>query len=115
MTEKSKITQGLRYNEGKVRTDLLPFDVMWYISEVLQAGAKKYADRNWELGMSWMIVVGCLMRHLIKFATGNDIDKETNIPHIDLVMFNAVMLSRFFRKHKQFDDRPMEHCETIED
>ena len=106
--------KGLRFNEGKVRTDLLPFDVIWHISKVLQAGAEKYADRNWELGLSWMTCVGCLMRHLIKFVSGNDIDKETGIPHIDLVMINAIFLSRYFRQNKDYDDRPT-HGEIIED
>ena len=106
---------GLRYNSGKVRADLIPFDVIWHLSKVLEVGAKKYADRNWELGMSWMSVVGCLMRHLIKFVSGNDIDKETGLPHIDLVMINAVFLSRYFRTKKQFDDRPKSTCELIED
>jgi hypothetical protein len=106
---------GLRYNKGKNRLDLLPFDTIWHIGEVLTAGAKKYEDRNWEKGMNFSIVVGCLMRHLIKFMTGNNIDKETGIPHIDLVMFNAIMLSRYYRKHKEFDDRPVESSELIED
>jgi hypothetical protein len=95
--------------------DLIPFDTICHIGEVLTAGAKKYADRNWEQGMSCMVVVGCLMRHLTKFVTGNNVDKETGIPHIDLVMFNAIMLSRYYRKHKEFDDRPITHSETIED
>lgn len=105
--------QGLRYNKGKNRTDLLPFDTLWHISKVLDVGSRKYADRNWEKGMSWMSVVGCLMRHLIKFVTGNNIDPETKLPHIDLVMINAIFLSRYYRKNKDFDDRPI--SETIED
>lgn len=125
----SKATEGLRFNTGKNRTDLLPFDTIWHIAKVIEAGSKKYADRNWEKGMSWMTVVGCLTRHLIKFATGNDYDRSdscptcktgdcknhTGLPHIDLVLINAVFLSRYFRMNQDKDDRPIEYCERIND
>ena len=86
---------------------------MWDLAVVLQKGAEKYADRNWEKGMSWMTCVGCLMRHLIKFVSGNDIDPETGVPHIDLVGINAIFLMRYFRQNKNKDDRP-KYGRTIE-
>lgn len=104
---------GLRYNQNKVRTDLFPYDVLWNACRVLEVGALKYEERNWELGMSWMIVVGCLLRHLIKFISGKDIDEETNLPHIDLVLINAIFLSRYYRTRKNFDDRPKGMGEII--
>jgi len=101
-----KEDKGLRYDQDKLRTDLLPVDVIEKLAEVLTVGANKYADRNWELGMKWSRVIGSLKRHLNAVELGKDYDDESGLRHIDHVLTNAAFLSRYYDTHPEYDDRP---------
>ena len=57
-------SEGHKYDAGKPRIELVPPELVFAVAEVLTYGATKYADRNWEKGMSWGRVFGALMRHL---------------------------------------------------
>ena len=67
---------GLRYNEGKLRYDLVPPSASEALAEVLTHGAKKYAERNWEKGLTWMSVIASIERHTAEFKKGNDFDES---------------------------------------
>lgn len=97
--------QGLRFNEGKLRYDLLHPVSQEGIVKVLTKGAEKYAPKNWEKGMSWSSVVASLKRHLAEFEKGIDYDEETKLLHIDHIQCNAHFLSAFYKIAPQFDDR----------
>lgn len=97
--------EGLRYNKGKSRIDLVPADAMLHVGDVLAMGANKYDDHNWEKGMPYSDVLASLERHLAKWKTGEDMDDESGLHHIDHVMCNALFLSRFVRVFPEFDDR----------
>lgn len=64
-TNMSLQSEGVKYDTGKVRMELFPPEAMVAISQILTFGAQKYADRNWEQGMSWSRVYGALLRHLM--------------------------------------------------
>jgi len=98
--------QGLRYNKGKLRYDLLHPISQEGIVKVLTRGAEKYAERNWEKGMSWTSVLASLKRHLAEIEKGEDYDAETGLLHIDHVQCNAHFLSAFYKIAPEFDDRP---------
>lgn len=87
--------QGLRYDQGKNRLDLIPAEWIWELGRVLTAGATKYNDRNWEKGMDWSKFVGPLQRHLNKFLRGEQIDEETECHHLTHVACNALMLMSY--------------------
>lgn len=55
---------GVKYDQGKRRWSLLPYDAVGGIVDVLVYGANKYRDRNWETGMDWDRVFDALQRHL---------------------------------------------------
>lgn len=97
---------GLRYNEGKLPMHLVPPSMITAMAEVMQAGAEKYEERNWEKGMKWSIVYGCLMRHLMQWWQGADIDETDGINHIKKVLGNAAMLVEYLETHPDLDDRP---------
>jgi hypothetical protein len=98
--------KGLRFNEGKLRYDLVPaFAQEQYVS-VLTAGARKYADRNWELGMRWSKVLSSLERHLAAVKRGEDYDPETGLLHSAHIMCNAAFLTQYYKIYPQGDDRP---------
>lgn len=103
---KTVLHKGLRYNEGKPRYDLLPAHAINELVKVLTAGAKKYADRNWEQGMKWSNVIASLKRHLAKFEMGEDYDEETGMLHCAQIMWNAMALTEYYKTYPQGDDRP---------
>lgn len=96
---------GLRYNEGKLRYDLLHPVSQEGIVKVLTKGAEKYAERNWEKGMKWSTVIASLKRHLVAIERGEDFDKETGLLHADHVQCNAHFLSAYYKIAPEFDDR----------
>lgn len=97
--------EGLRYNKGKLRLDLLHPKATEGLARVLTAGANKYSDRNWESGMSWTTVLASLKRHLDAFERGEDFDPETGELHIDHLQCNAHFLSAYYSIYPEGDDR----------
>jgi hypothetical protein len=100
------MAEGLRYNEGKLRYDLVQADAHRGMVEVLTFGAKKYAERNWERGMAWSKVISSLKRHIAKIEEGEDYDVESGLLHADHVQCNAHFLSAYYRIYPKGDDRP---------
>lgn len=86
---------GLRYDNGKTRVDLIPPEWMWALGSVLGKGAVKYEDRNWEKGMAWSRVIGPLLRHVIKFISGERYDKETGCHHLAMAAWNCLALMSY--------------------
>ncbi len=72
-------------------------------------GAKKYTDRNWEQGMSWEATTASLKRHLAAFEKGEDYDSESGLVHMAHVMWNAMVLTQYYKTYPQGDDRPQSY------
>jgi hypothetical protein len=98
--------KGLRFNDGKIRHDLIPQFAQNEYSKVLTKGAEKYAERNWELGMKWSKVIASLKRHTAAFERGEDFDPETGLLHTAHIMCNAAFLTEYYKIYPQGDDRP---------
>lgn len=100
------MSEGLRFNQGKTRYDLIPPYAQEQYARVLTLGANKYALRNWEKGMKWSDVWASLKRHVAAFERGEDFDKETGLHHTAHIMCNAAFLTEYYRIYPQGDDRP---------
>lgn len=98
--------EGLRYNEGKPRFDLIPPEAELALAEHYLVGAKKYAERNWELGMDWMKVYASLRRHENAWHRGEDYDPESGTHHMIAVAWNAIALYTYAMRGLGQDDRP---------
>lgn len=106
---------GLRYNKGKLRWSLLPWDALKVLVQVYEKGAEKYAPRNWERGMSYTSVYDCLQRHLFAWWSGESRDAESGLPHLAHVVWNALALltyevrgiGHFAVNGQRLDDRPL--------
>lgn len=104
--ERARADHGLRFNTDKVGMELVPPEVVVAFAQVSTAGAKKYAPRNWEKGMSWMTLVGCAMRHQFKWLMGEEYDKETGLHHADMWLWNVGALVTYIKRGSGTDDRP---------
>lgn len=93
MTEKDG--GGLRYDIGKNRLDLIPGEWTWALADVLSMGAVKYTERNWERGMQWSKVLGCILRHITKFLMGERYDDETGCHHLAMAAWNCLALMSY--------------------
>jgi hypothetical protein len=69
---------GLRFNQNKLRYDLVEPRAHRDMVKVLTYGAKKYFDRNWENGLSWTSVIASAKRHLAAIELGEDYDFDPN-------------------------------------
>lgn len=97
---------GRRYNAGKLRWCLLPWDGLRLIVEVLMMGAAKYGDRNWEGGLSWTETSESLLRHLTAWLQGEDLDQESGLNHVAHIGCNALFLCAHVVRGIGQDDRP---------
>jgi hypothetical protein len=86
---------GLRFDEGKNQIELVPPLWIWALGDVLTCGARKYAPRNWERGMAWGKMIGCAMRHMLKFCCGERYDVETGCHHLAMAAWNLLALMTY--------------------
>ena len=75
---------------GKGRYDLLPYHATRREAELLERGATKYGDRNWELGQPFSRCFDSAMRHLMKAKAGMK-DED----HLAAVVFNVKAIIEF--------------------
>lgn len=96
---------GLRFNEGKIRFDLIPSFANEQFARVLTAGANKYGDHNWQKGMNWSTVIASMERHVAAMKRGEDFDPETGEYHSAHIMCNAAFLTEYYKIYPQGDNR----------
>lgn len=101
----SKAEPGLRYDSGKPRYDLIPVIPLDDLAALYEYGAKKYAERNWEKGMSWGRCFASLMRHAWAFWRGENYDVESGFHHMTHVAWNAMALCEYSKRALGTDDR----------
>lgn len=98
--------EGVKFDSGKVRMELLPPELLVGVADILTFGAKKYADRNWEKGMDWSRVYGALLRHLNAWWGGEDTDPETGKSHLWHAGCCIAFLITYEQRRIGNDDRP---------
>lgn len=99
---------GARFNDGKVDFSLLPLCTLEDEVRVWMHGEKKYARWNWAKGMPWSVPFACALRHLAAWQRGEDIDPESQLPHLAHAMCNLRMLTLYAQSFPEGDDRPSE-------
>lgn len=115
-----KQSPGTKLDDGKVRLELIPGELIFAVGEILTFGANKYAARNWEKGIHWGRVFGATMRHLWSWWQGKspttrnflfgNLDAETGKSHL----WHAATCLSFLIAYEErgmtaFDDRPEVH------
>lgn len=96
---------GRKDDAGKPRLDLIAPEFLFQIAQVLEFGARKYDERNWEKGMSWGRCFGALMRHLWAWWGGEKNDPETGLPHLAHASCCVMFLAAYEKRGIGTDDR----------
>lgn len=114
---KTGVGNGLRFNSGKLRYDLLHAKALEDMVRVLSYGAEKYTVRddngkiindganNWRNGFSWKSVYASLDRHFKAIEAGEDYDHDTGMLHVAHLACNAHFLNAFYYDFPEGDDR----------
>jgi hypothetical protein len=97
---------GVKFDNEKLRWDLMPWDALAEVAAVLNLGAEKYEPWNWSKGMPYGRLFSSAQRHLIAFWAGQDDDAETGESHIAHAAANLLFLLAFITQQSGTDDRP---------
>ena len=73
---------GKKFDEGKLRYDLLPVEALREVVKVLTFGAKKYGDNNWKITKPESRYTAAAMRHGEAYRGGEVHDPESGIHHL---------------------------------
>ncbi|HIP58739.1 MAG TPA: hypothetical protein EYH00_05495 [Archaeoglobus profundus] len=83
--------KGLKYDDGKLRYDLIPPKALEELAKVITYGAKKYKPNSWR-NVEPYRYEAALFRHIQEWRKGNKIDKESGLPHLAHALANLVFL-----------------------
>lgn len=111
-TEEYK-TEGIKHDQEKLPYHLLDPILLESIAQVLDFGAKKYGERNWELGMQWHRPFGALMRHMWAWWSGADKDPETGLSHLAHAACCIMFLLNYSNRGIGSDTRPKNNKESM--
>lgn len=99
-------SEGVKYDQGKPRLDLIPSEALIELGKVLEYGCRKYSVGNWAKGIAYSRLIAATMRHIAQFNSGEDLDPESGLSHISHALCNLVFLSYFiFTNKNNKDDR----------
>lgn len=92
---------GLKYDQGKLRLDLIPPEIIEGLGQVFTLGAEKYGIGNWEKGFEPGQLLAAARRHDLALAKGEFIDPDSGLPHGFHAAWNyAVLTTLELRKEK---------------
>jgi len=111
-------TEGVKFDSGKARIELISPEFIFAIAAILTYGAKKYSERNWEKGMAWSRCFGAAMRHLWAWWGGRQpatnvnflfgpLDDETKFSHLWHASCCLMFLVTYEERKIGEDDRPL--------
>ncbi|MFA5168950.1 MAG: dATP/dGTP diphosphohydrolase domain-containing protein [Candidatus Omnitrophota bacterium] len=86
------MTEGKKFDSGKLRWSLLPWREVREVVKVLEFGAVKYSLDNWKKVEPKSRYVDAMFRHLTAWASGEKLDSETGLSHLAHLICCALFL-----------------------
>lgn len=71
-----------KLDTAKPPMDLIPWEAMVAVAQVLEFGRVKYAKHNWRKGFEWTRLISAALRHIFSFLSGEDLDPESGLHHL---------------------------------
>lgn len=91
---------GKKDDSAKPRLDLVLgdfSDALWEVGRVGTFGANKYTDRGWhEVENGRERYASALLRHYLNFKRGEELDIESNLPHLAHLAWNALAILQLY-------------------
>lgn len=82
-----------KLDHGKLMWDLLPYESVEQIVDILTYGAEKYGAESWKTVKDAKDrYFAALMRHLVEYKKGNILDSESGKSHLAHAATNAIFL-----------------------
>ncbi len=97
--------EGLKFDQNKPRMDLLTWEALKGLGNVMGFGATKYGDHNWRKGIKFSRIYAAALRHLLASLAGEDLDPESGLDHIDHLGACWMFLSTLKKTRPDLDDR----------
>lgn len=99
-----------KFDQDKPPIHLLPTKALQDAAYVFGFGASKYGENNWRKDLNKMPYsrhYSSIMRHLLAFHSGEDIDPESGLNHLDHAMTQIMILKTTydFANLEEVDDR----------
>lgn len=113
ITDAEDSSQSKRLNQGKIQTREIDPSFILGIGEVLTKSRAKYDHFNWCRPTKLSTPYESMMRHILAFQSGEDVDKETGSHHLLHAATNIMFMyyhiinnpeesdDRFFKKDKK--------------
>lgn len=96
---------GVKFDQDKLRYDLVPAYSLEQLVKVYTMGAKKYGDYNWTKGLNFTRVVAAMLRHTWSWIMGEDNDLESGLNHMAHVAWGCFALIEYQKRGTGTDDR----------
>ncbi len=105
--QEERITSISGGQKGKKSAQLGAIDpvALLVLAEVAGYGSIKYARMNYMRGYDWSLSFDAMLRHLLAFWSGEDIDPESGLPHLGHACWHTLALLSFMRRGLGTDDR----------
>jgi len=87
--------------QGKGRYDLISVFGLARLAAVMEKGALKYGERNYELGMPYSRFIDSAIRHITQYVMGMQ-DED----HLAQACFNLFAIMHMEATHPDLDDMP---------
>lgn len=97
--------KSLRFNKGKIQCQEVDPLFILGIGEVLTKSRAKYEHFNWQKDTPFSTPYDSLMRHLMAFQMGEEVDPETGCHHLLHAASNLMFLHYHATNHPESDDR----------
>lgn len=86
---------GMKFDEGKIRYDLLPPGAVKGLAKIITFGAHKYGPENWkELESPRSRYFAACQRHLWAWFEGEKNDPDTGMSHLWHALCNVAFLAQ---------------------
>ena len=96
------MSEFMKFDSGKNMVSLVDPKFILGVGQILTFGANKYAKNNWKLNEDLDRYKDATLRHMYAYLSGELLDPESGLPHLDHVACNIMFLR--YNEHSTKED-----------